>query len=57
MKVYTGMKQTESLIVEVDFYMRFWFMHRHNSNVFFLSENLPTVERITPKDYSSFIIQ
>jgi hypothetical protein len=56
MKVYTGMKKAESLTVEIrDFYMRFLIVHHHNSVVFLLSsENLPTLGRITPKDYSNF---
>jgi len=28
MKVYTGIKQVESLIVEMDFYMTFWVGHQ-----------------------------
>jgi hypothetical protein len=27
MKVYNGMEQAESVIVSVDFYMKFWVVH------------------------------
>jgi hypothetical protein len=28
MKVYTGMEQVISLVVEIDFYKRFWVVHQ-----------------------------
>ena len=55
MKVYIGMERAESLIIYVVFCMKFWLCTCHNSDYFLLKrENLPTVGRVTPQNYSIF---